>query len=344
MEPKNIKIIKVGDFRRIYLAISEIRGLKLPPGSIFQVAGYTITNNHEFIAAQIKHKSEFRGVSGSHFVGGIYLGSTYILSNVIFEHEFKDDQSYFAANMHVHSKAMALIINLLWFIRDSSCFIRDVFFYREDPFDIHGSQLEYIYYGKAGRLTKTIIDSDDVKIWEKTIELYRILIGVDRKNEKAIDKTYYSDSFNSFVIDNINEINYNDTTRLDRAFLFSQLARSSSLPIIRITNFVASLESLFSTSGVEISHQVSERVALYYPLQRPRKAIYTFIKDCYDIRSKYIHGDDIDKKLYNQIMSISANLERICKKIFIKIATSDQATFKQDKKGMRDAFMNLLFP
>jgi hypothetical protein len=70
------------------------------------------------------------------------------------------------------------------------------------------------------------------------------------------------------------------------AFLFSSFADQA------YTSLVTILEALLSTGSAEISHQISERVAVLIG-QSPseRLEIYRKIKKLYDLRSRITHGD-----------------------------------------------------
>jgi Apea-like HEPN len=70
------------------------------------------------------------------------------------------------------------------------------------------------------------------------------------------------------------------------AFLFS------AFPDQAYTSLVTILEALLSTGTAEISHQISERVAVLIGREpRERIEIYRKVKKLYDLRSRITHGD-----------------------------------------------------
>lgn len=88
-----------------------------------------------------------------------------------------------------------------------------------------------------------------------------------------------------------NVSNYSPYTgeRLDRAIGFLQFARANSNLIVKITFFVAIYECIFTSDANNISFNVRTRGADY--LGGDIIANTKLLKDAYDVRSKYIHGE-----------------------------------------------------
>jgi hypothetical protein len=85
-----------------------------------------------------------------------------------------------------------------------------------------------------------------------------------------------------------------NSSRYSRAFSHIGRAQGTTLFSEKITFYCSALEALFATQQAELSHQITERVALISspdPEQRMQK--YRFLKECYSFRSKYIHGSPL---------------------------------------------------
>ena len=88
-----------------------------------------------------------------------------------------------------------------------------------------------------------------------------------------------------------------DTTRLERAWYFAQVARSANSLDMRIAHYITCMEALFCTDSAELSHKLLERVALLLGRQLDeRKRIYATMKSAYNIQSKTVHEDKLSSK------------------------------------------------
>jgi hypothetical protein len=82
-----------------------------------------------------------------------------------------------------------------------------------------------------------------------------------------------------------------NSNRFTRTLQFANRAQKTAMLAEKITFYCTALEALFSTSQNELTHQVAERVAVIAGSDRAdRLPTYRFIKECYTLRSKYIHG------------------------------------------------------
>ncbi len=139
---------------------------------------------------------------------------------------------------------------------------------------------------------------------------------------------------------------YNSQDRISKSFNFIHNARISSILPERITNYISFFECLFSDSAPEISHRVSERVALYLANEfDERIMIYNKLKEAYGIRSKFIHGDDLNKKLDKKtaLIEISCLLDNYTRIILNKILNGDYAIFNKNNEDLTLYFNKLIF-
>jgi len=120
--------------------------------------------------------------------------------------------------------------------------------------------------------------------------------------------------------------------RISRAMMFIQQARVEGEYFSKIAMYSCATECLFATSNTELAHFMSERLSLYLgnTLQE-RIEIYKFSKKVYNMRSKYLHGDDPQKVFKNEepssfVVRIDELLRKAMTKLFINpeiLATND---------------------
>ncbi|OMF30987.1 HEPN domain-containing protein [Paenibacillus sp. FSL H8-0259] len=88
--------------------------------------------------------------------------------------------------------------------------------------------------------------------------------------------------------------------RVERFFYFLQSARSEVHLPSRIALYCTMIESIFSTSRNEMTHKISERIAVLLGTDgEDRMRIYNVVKDAYSIRSSAVHGDLVSSRLKN---------------------------------------------
>ncbi|UXZ98852.1 hypothetical protein K3169_13775 [Pseudomonas phytophila] len=109
-------------------------------------------------------------------------------------------------------------------------------------------------------------------------------------------------------------------TRFDRFLSFTQIARRSSTPAMKIAQMCSALESLFSTSTTELTHRLSERVA-FFAGENPedKELIYQLMKKAYGVRSQVTHGSHISSALSGLAPELSSKLLDLLRKITFKV-------------------------
>lgn len=129
---------------------------------------------------------------------------------------------------------------------------------------------------------------------------YEDLVEWESQSNKL--QTYLHEKNSSIYNSFINK----EYSRLGRSLRFITASRKESHPAIKIAHYCSAFESLFSTDNSELSHKLSERVALflknygYDPL-----VVYDDIKSFYNIRSKVTHGDSLQDKKIDTIPNLS---------------------------------------
>jgi hypothetical protein len=123
-------------------------------------------------------------------------------------------------------------------------------------------------------------------------------------------------------------------------------ARRQDDVLTRIATYVTALEALLSTSNAELSHQLSERVALLNPMADalPPRDAFTEMKRAYGFRSKALHGATVQEKDQDSLLSTSRFLDQTCREFQLSILTSDEVRdhFK-DNKSIDECVQEALF-
>ncbi|UJH90107.1 hypothetical protein LZ575_14450 [Antarcticibacterium sp. 1MA-6-2] len=231
------------------------------------------------------------------------------------------------------------IISNLWFIKDCSCNTREYldisnktnnFFNRSRT--IFFSNSEGLY--KDGIFTiQEILQS--IEITEKIIELQ----NNDLPDETISNKP--NQNLGNITPGDINYLLYHSTNRIQRAIMFLTVARSNSFLPLKISFYIGILETLFTTDNSEVTHKVSERVSFYLKDDFEKLKTFKTIKECYAIRSKFVHGQKLHKKYSNdKLKQTSSQLDNIVRVLLKKVIEEDSEVFSE--KSDLDIFFNKL--
>ena len=132
-----------------------------------------------------------------------------------------------------------------------------------------------------------------------------------------------------------------DLSRLTRALYFLSSARSDFDPGMKLVQYFTVLETLFSTDSSELSHKLSQRIALFLGNTSEEKIrIFTRVKKLYGYRSKVVHGDVI-KGGSDDIFKLAIEADEINRRIFNKIYSSPEIfnLFQDKKEALEDYFL-----
>lgn len=233
-------------------------------------------------------------------------------------------------------------IHYLWAVKDNNIYVRDGFLVAHDK---NGKNLSAY---KAS--LSAIFSFADVRTEENTIfsdiEIDRALnfrksnlFDYSEQSEDEIEKEnidYYleykyptSDIFYS----------HKGSTRLGRAFFFSLNARNSGAVPMKIMFYINALECLFTSGNTELSHRVSERVALLLGQNlEERMALYSRVKKAYGIRSKVVHGLAFSKK-DQSLEELSIHMDNMIRSLL----TEYGSFFNSNDVDLDKKFLELLF-
>jgi len=128
--------------------------------------------------------------------------------------------------------------------------------------------------------------------------------------------------------------------------MFLSLARGSSFLPLKISSYIEIFETLFTTDNSEVSHKVSERLAFYIGGSGDDKyKNFKIMKTAYGIRSKFVHGQKLDKSIQSidDLIAISTRMDQIVRLLLTKIIVEDSFVFLQDDNTLNQYLSNMIF-
>jgi hypothetical protein len=223
-----------------------------------------------------------------------------------------------------------------WFVKDNCISMENL--YTDHKFGFRSQRVSIsLNFNSAGKLEGTLFN-------ESEIAEYKTVLPVILEHFKDQYR-----SANYIVNHSENLIDYRNINRLQRAFHFLDDARKSFIISKKVTYYIALLESLFTTSNTELTHKVSERAAFFVGKSVEEKlSIYKIVKNGYNVRSRYMHGDSINMDRLS-LNKTSLDLDNLVRSIFLKIMINGYKIFTElvdsegDKKTFDKYFDHLAF-
>lgn len=128
--------------------------------------------------------------------------------------------------------------------------------------------------------------------------------------------------------------------RIERALYFLQAARGHRDLTLKIAFYCISLEALFATTSIELSHKLSERVAYFTAdSAHDRASVYKNMKDAYTVRSAVMHGDVVSSKHRSRLTDHSVFCDKTLRKT-VRTLFSDSGLAKTfASKNMLETYM-----
>ena len=134
--------------------------------------------------------------------------------------------------------------------------------------------------------------------------------------------------------------------RLGRVWYFIENARMIVDLAIKIATYITCLEALLSTDSLELAHKLSERLALFIASSaKEQQSIYERAKLAYSIRSKTLHGDELNSKQRQTLGQIARDCDEYFRRCLLKAHSSDEtaALFNGKKEVSEEYMFRLLF-
>lgn len=214
----------------------------------------------------------------------------------------------------------------LWNIKDNNIYVRDGFLLAydkrfEDGYTYKASLSEVFSYStleeKISKFTDDEIDSASSKFEFSSYD------------EQFDYKNPVPDVF----------LKSKGSERLNRALYFTMGARGRPILPMKIVFYTSALECLFTVGNQEISHKISERVAILLgDNSKSKKELFNTVKIAYSYRSKLVHGQYI-KGEDDDLVDVSQSLDSILRELF----NNHNDIFKMKDDEMEEYFLNLIF-
>ncbi|MET3536423.1 HEPN domain-containing protein [Chryseobacterium limigenitum] len=315
------------------ICIAEIIGVSFPAQTTFSFNELTITNNLSYLNDNFKISEElFTSIFGA-LDYNVLKKRTLLIANI----EANENHNYI-------QNFLIDILNTLWRIKDNNIYINQFYYFPvAEPFVYFRGKLNFNLYTSSGNIEDIHFNENDFisidsLFTQRSNFLSKDIVKKDypKENIEGID-VYVGQKLN----------NHNDLSRFARSNMFLNEARKQSTLPLKITNYISFFECLFSTTSVEISHQVSERISFFlnrYDQNIKKIEIYKIIKSCYAIRSKYIHGDKLEnkhKELIN-LQSFSNQIDKLARLTYNNILDNNLVIFN-DEKGIDSYLQDLVF-
>ncbi|MFE4029325.1 hypothetical protein ACFX4N_24545 [Priestia sp. YIM B13551] len=220
----------------------------------------------------------------------------------------------------------------LWKVKDHNIYVRDGFLlYSLDgfhKFKFYKSSLAEVYSYADNRKETSLMTLDDMN---------RVSLGFkpgEISEDNNIEVSYGTSAKSHYFF------KATGSTRMTRAAYFVNQARSCDIMLTKILHYSNALECLFTIGHAEISHKISERVALMLgSTEQARIDLYNLVKNTYKHRSTLVHGQHFKgtEETLN-LAAISVQLDSLLRHL-IQI---DDPIFHASDKEMEEYFTNLL--
>ncbi|PHR56141.1 MAG: hypothetical protein COA44_08580 [Arcobacter sp.] len=243
----------------------------------------------------ISNKNEISKVLDEEFknMAGIIETDHFINANNIIFCEF-DEKDFTFKSSHE-----ALLIWLIWV----EILIKDSWLVKENSITCDIAYMKmtdgtHVEWSNNSLMAHTSLSSGEEFI--ETTFSYKELLEWESKSNRLQSYLHEKDSS---ILKSFTEKKF---SRIGRALRFIIAANREKHTAIKIAHYCSALESLFSTDNSELSHKLSERIALflknygYDPF-----IVFDDIKSFYNIRSKVTHGDSLQSKKADTIPELS---------------------------------------
>ena len=303
--------------------------------SEIELSDFIIKNDYE-IRENFFKQSDIKGSIGE--IDCKHPREGYMMYNKPFDVNLKlpDAEIYNQMNIINHRKMDELIdlLNCLWLVKDNSINITNVVSWFPNK-ALLSKLLVQISFCDCGGVNSMVrfnreetIQAHDFFIKYKLI-INRPATYIKDENDIFLDRQ--AGITRTLVRAQYKDFDYNKTNCIERAFHFLQTARSQDYLIYKIAFYMPVLECLFCTNSNEITTKLRYRIAFYIGSDKDEIIkIDDLIKDCYDIRSKFLHGQIYSKKKAykpSELLDYSVKIDKVIRRVLRKIIEFDSDTF-----------------
>jgi len=237
---------------------------------------------------------------------------------------------------------LQFFIFCLWFIRDNSANSDHLYTYVLEKKLVFSRTRTIVFSNSNGEYVDTQFSINDINTAKDICYRLFELRTTEIKKEKEDEVKDY----NKIKTGDFNYILYSSQNRIDRAILFLTLARSNSYLPLKISFYIAIYEALFTTENTEVSHKVTERATFFLGGDFETKLKnFKIIKTAYNIRSKFVHGQQLDKKKIKtkeDLICLSNQIDTLTRDLLNKIIKTDSNIFLLDDEKLNEWFNQLI--
>lgn len=282
-------------------ALSEV-SIPEPLGSGFRVCEkYFLTNDSSIVAGLLT--PQMQSVIGrleSHY---LMTAPAAFYCRPPFESAYKTHEQALAA-LNTHLRVTQAFLFALWFVKDHAI----------------NFELGFLKHPQPRKVKEDGVTSNALAVRVSNLEgenpVTSLSLAELRAARKIFDQFVPAENqvFTKLPVDSI---------RFERATHFVSAARAASTMGIKVANYVTALEALFATDTQELSHKLSERVALFLGGSlAERLEIFTSVKAAYKLRSRVLHGDRLAKKDAASIAAIAKEVDAIARRALVQLLAS----------------------
>jgi len=331
---------------KIFQTITHI---KLQGIEFYQTPYFTLTSNQD-VKKEHFSNTLFEKAIGSMRYAKIQTDYDFIFSilksNDLFDE--KDLNQMLGENIDlIHQYANGLA-SCLWFIKDNSVNISEIYgnvidggsnsFLCMSPITVitncHGDTKE-VLFNRSEIDNAYLISKQYVKICPQKEEEFG----------NRITEHQFSNHINTSIIKGENDnINYNKFNRIERAIKFLHIVRETSYLPRKIAMYMPIFECLFSTEPHEVTMKVSERVA-FYIRGEDKKKVYKIIKEAYNLRSRYLHGEELpnNQKERTYQLELATQIDGIARYVLTRVIMEDSEKFLLKKSDFENWLTDIIF-
>lgn len=327
----------------------NLDGLVANQFDTIELSNYVFSNNQVF-------RDGFYDAKMVLVVGGssciFPIGSCYAFYNKQIDFEIEDVPDLeirrrFAVSNNAKIEVFKSFLQFLWFVKDNSIGIHHI------TGRLVGTSWGNVSHGDnvapsnaSGEFENVTFSNAELVeahgIWLK----YNSLVASANNHpqeDTIISQTEDTEIIRTRFKGHHTNFDYNKTNCIERAMKFLEMARGNEYLIYKIALYMPILECLFSTTTGEITSKLKYRTAFYIgESYQERKDIDRLVDKCYDIRSKYLHGQVYGEKSLKGVsapilLDYSVRLDALIRRILKKIILHDSDNFI---KGDKDQYLN----
>lgn len=209
-------------------------------------------------------------------------------------------------------------LTALWLVKDNAVNTGNFYGWHLETGTVIGDYPKLLLSSSKGEYVST---SFTVEETNQAMEFQKEVIKYSSKNKDEVDVSNPIVGLEVSAMNNFNKRNTTfDDDRITRALKMSLIARSQSFLPAKISSYITAIEALVSSNRESLTMQVAERVPKIIGGSKEDKiTIHDNLREAYNIRSKFVHGDKVSEKTVRMLDQVSENMDGILRKLIIKV-------------------------